>query len=220
MAVHERVVDERAVDERVTDEIRIMVVDPRRLIADALAALIRMRERFLVLGAAGVEDAVAQVTAQQPDVLVCGVGCQPGQSLDLVKDLRACAPRMELIIVADVLEPRLVKFVLDNNVGGLLLSDVPAIEIAGCLDQVAQGRAVLPAGWQGILAADRDDPLGTLSKRQMEVLHLLAEGCSYEDIASRLFISVNTVKFHVRSIFERLGVRNRMAAARVLGGRR
>jgi LuxR family maltose regulon positive regulatory protein len=50
----------------------------------------------------------------------------------------------------------------------------------------------------------------------MEVLTLLADGCSYEEIGAKLFISLNTVKFHVRSIFMRLGVRNRMAAARLL----
>jgi two-component system nitrate/nitrite response regulator NarP len=66
------------------------------------------------------------------------------------------------------------------------------------------------------LSADRNDPLDTLSERQMEVLGLLADGFSYEEIGTRLFISVNTVKFHVRSIFLRLGVRNRMAAARLL----
>ena len=60
----------------------------------------------------------------------------------------------------------------------------------------------------------------TLSKRQLEVLELLAQGCSYEQIGVRLFISLNTVKFHVQSIFSRLGVRNRMAAARILENRR
>jgi DNA-binding NarL/FixJ family response regulator len=54
----------------------------------------------------------------------------------------------------------------------------------------------------------------------MEVLVLLSDGLSYEEIGARLFISLNTVKFHVRSIFLRLGVRNRMAAARLLGQRR
>jgi DNA-binding NarL/FixJ family response regulator len=53
----------------------------------------------------------------------------------------------------------------------------------------------------------------------MQVLTLLADGYSYEEIGARLFISLNTVKFHVRSIFLRLGVRNRMAAARVLANR-
>ena len=85
--------------------------------------------------------------------------------------------------------------------------------------QVADGRAVLPTGWKRAIAAERDDPLVTLSKRQMEVLQLLAQGCSYEEIGMRLFISLNTVKFHVQSIFSRLGVRNRMAAARILDNR-
>jgi len=55
-----------------------------------------------------------------------------------------------------------------------------------------------------------------LSDRQMQVLELLSEGYSYDQIARRLFISVNTVKFHIRSIFSQLGVRNRVAAARLL----
>ena len=70
-----------------------------------------------------------------------------------------------------------------------------------------------------MLADEKDDPLESLSERQLEVLGLLAEGCSYEEIGARLFITVNTVKFHVRSIFVRLGVGNRMAAAHVLAQR-
>ena len=95
-----------------------------------------------------------------------------------------------------------------------------ADELAACIAQVADGRAVLPTGWKRAIAAERDDPLVTLSKRQMEVLQLLAQGCSYEEIGTRLFISLNTVKFHVQSIFSHLGVHNRMAAARILGHNR
>ncbi|MBV8944891.1 MAG: helix-turn-helix transcriptional regulator, partial [Solirubrobacterales bacterium] len=64
-----------------------------------------------------------------------------------------------------------------------------------------------------------DDPLESLSERQLEVLTLAAEGLSYQDIATRLFISSNTVKFHLRTIYLRLGVRNRAAAARLVNER-
>jgi DNA-binding NarL/FixJ family response regulator len=77
----------------------------------------------------------------------------------------------------------------------------------------------MPVGWQRMLADEEDDPLASLSERQMEVLRLLADGFSYEEIGTRLFITLNTVKFHVRSIFARLGVCNRTAAARVLAQR-
>jgi DNA-binding CsgD family transcriptional regulator len=67
-----------------------------------------------------------------------------------------------------------------------------------------------------VLATQSEDPVGSLSDRQLEVLRLVAEGDSYEEIGRRLFISANTVKFHLRSIYMRLGVRNRVAAARML----
>ncbi len=195
---------------------RVAVADPRRLIAEALAALIDSREGFSVTGAIVAAGAVDAIVEQRPDVVVVGAGAESRLAMDLVRELRGRAPRVEIVIVADVLEPALVSFVLDQGIGGLLLTDAAGRDIAACLEHVAHGRAVLPSGWQGALSADRNDPLDALSERQLEVLKLLADGFSYEEIGARLFISLNTVKFHVRSIFLRLGVRNRMAAARLL----
>jgi DNA-binding NarL/FixJ family response regulator len=150
---------------------------------------------------------------------VVGVGAEPRKALELARTLLAAVSGAAIVIVAEILEPELVSFVLDEGISGLLLTDAPGREVAACLDQVANGRAVLPSGWHGALVADRNDPLDALSERQMQVLMLLADGCSYEEIGARLFITLNTVKFHVRSIFQRLGVGNRMAAARVLSNR-
>jgi DNA-binding NarL/FixJ family response regulator len=200
--------------------LRVAVADRRRLIAEALAALIADREEFTVTGAVAGDGAVASLAEQHPDMVVVGAGADPREAMDLVRELRRKAPGVEIVIVADALEPALVGFVLDQGIGGLLLTDAAGREVVACLDHVAHGRAVLPPGWQGALYADRNDPLDALSDRQMEVLTLLADGFSYEEIGARLFISLNTVKFHVRSIFLRLGVRNRMAAARLLARRR
>lgn len=198
---------------------RVAVADPRRLIAEALAALIANREGFAVTGAIVADGAAEAISEQRPDVVVVGAGADSRPAMELVRELRRRVPRVEIVIVADALEPALVSFVLDQGIGGLLLSDAAARDVAVCLDHVAHGRAVLPSGWQGALSADRNDPLAALSERQLEVLRLLADGLSYEEIGTRLFISLNTVKFHVRSIFLRLGVRNRMAAARLLANR-
>ncbi|MGH2894595.1 MAG: LuxR C-terminal-related transcriptional regulator [Solirubrobacteraceae bacterium] len=196
--------------------VRVAVADRRRLIAEALGALIANREGFSVTGAVMADGAVETIAEQRPDVVVVGAGADSRPAMELIRELRRRVPGVEIVIVADALEPALISFVLDQRIGGLLLSDAAARDVEVCLDHVAHGRAVLPPGWQGALAADRDDPLDALSERQMQVLVLLADGFSYEEIGARLFISLNTVKFHVRSIFLRLGVRNRMAAARLL----
>jgi DNA-binding NarL/FixJ family response regulator len=196
--------------------VRVAVADRRRLIAEALAALIAGWEGFSVTGAIAGDSPVNAIAEQHPDVVVVGASADSRPARELVRELRRRVPTVEIVIVADVLEPALVSFVLEQGIGGLMLSDAAGRDVVTCLDQVAQGRAVLPPGWQGALSADRNDPLAALSERQMQVLVLLADGCSYEEIGTRLFISLNTVKFHVRSIFLRLGVRNRMSAARML----
>lgn len=208
-----------AVPESAGEVVRVAIADDRRLIAEALAALIGSRDGFSVAWAGVGEDAVAAVPEQRPDVVVVGVGAEPRRALELARTLLAAPCGAAVVIVAEILEPELVSFVLDEGISGLLLTDAPGREVAACLDQVAHGRAVLPSGWHGALVADRNDPLDALSERQMQVLMLLADGCSYEEIGARLFITLNTVKFHVRSIFQRLGVGNRMAAARVLSNR-
>jgi DNA-binding NarL/FixJ family response regulator len=199
-----------------TRKIRVMIGDRRRLVAESLAALIGSLDGFTVTGVIGGDDGIPAIGGHRPDVAVVGVGQDQAAAIELVRSLSARAPDLAIVLVAESLEPELVRFVLEQQLSGLLLTDASGRDIGASLDQVAQGRAILPAGWRQALTAERNEALDALSERQLQVLTLLADGCSYEEIAERLFITVNTVKFHVRSIFVRLGVRNRMAAARML----
>jgi DNA-binding NarL/FixJ family response regulator len=196
--------------------VRVLVGDQRPLIAEAMAALVATLPAFTVTGVIYGDDPTRLVVGEKPDISLVGVATRCSGSLDFVRMVREAAPGARIVIVADKMESDLVKFVLEEQINGLLLNDGPAADFAASLNQVVQGHAVLPAGWQGVLSGGSEGALGSLSDRQMQVLRLLSEGCSYEEIGSRLFISLNTVKFHVRSIFLQLGVRNRVAAARML----
>jgi two-component system response regulator DesR len=200
-------------------EIRVAVIDSRGLIADALAALIQSMKGFAVVGVFEGAQELPAIAAGQPGLVLVGVGGEPTAGLDVARCVRHHALDAEVVVLADQLTPDLVKFVLDERLNGLILTDTRASDLAACLGRVARGHAVLPGNWQRVLAARGDDPVGSLSERQLEVLRLVAEGHSYEEIGTRLFISANTVKFHLRSVYLRLGVRNRVAAARVLAAR-
>lgn len=199
--------------------IRVAVGDERRMIAEALAALVDTMSGFEVSAVVAGEAGVCTIAADPPDLVLAGVEPGSGAGFGLVRVIRSRMPELQIVIVADLLQPDVVKLVFDQRLGGLLLTDMSALGIATSLDEVAHGRSVLPVGWQQMLVPKDDDPLDALSPRQMDVLRLLTDGLSYEEIGARLFITVNTVKFHVRSIFERLGVCNRMAAARVFAER-
>ena len=196
--------------------IRIAVADARQLVAEALGALVETMDGLELVEVFDGTQSLPAIVARPPDVLLVGIGADPTEAFCLVRSLRGIAPNLAIVVVADVLTPELVTFVLEHRLNALLLTDTPSAELAACLDRVTSGHAVMPANWHTVLATHRDDPVDSLSERQLEVLTLVAEGCSYEEIGTRLFISANTVKFHLRSIYMRLGVRNRMAAARML----
>jgi DNA-binding NarL/FixJ family response regulator len=200
--------------------LRLTITDPRRLIAEALALAVGQATAFEVAATLWGEISAQAVAESEPDMILVGVGAEEERALSLIEGLGRRVPAAEVVIVADAPTQRLLGAVVERSLGGLLLTDHPASDLVVSLTHIARGQAVLPSGWQAALVRHSNEPLDCLSERQLEVLRLLAEGCSYEEIGGRLFISVNTVKFHIRSIFERLGVHNRMAAARLLAAGR
>lgn len=198
----------------------VVVVDDRRLIREALATLLGAGGRFTVTAcAAGTVDG-DDVAALEPDVVLVGVGQTMDDQLEFIVALHRAAPEVATVILAESNDAELIRCVLDQGVGALISTDSTVEDLEFTLEQVLRGLTALPAGWQRILSGDDGDPVAELSARQLEVLRLLADGFRYEEIAERLIITVNTVKFHVRSIYMRLGVSNRMAAAKLLAASR
>jgi|SRR5579875_716570 len=200
--------------------LRLVVADPRRLIAEALALAVLGEPTFEIVATLWGDLQPQAIAEVSPDMVLLGVGADEERALVLIDALDRHLPSAEIVLVADAPTRRLLGAVMERSLGGLLLTDHPASDLVASLAHIARGQAVLPSGWQAALARSSSEPVDSLSDRQLEVLRLLAEGCSYEEIGSRLFISINTVKFHTRSIFERLGVHNRMAAVRLLAGAR
>ena len=103
---------------------------------------------------------------------------------------------------------------LEERVEGVVLKSDTAEEVILALN-VLEGRAVMPAGWHEALL-EREAVARVLSVREREVLDLAASGLSNKEIAERLVISVNTVKFHLRGVYRSLGVRNRLQASQAM----
>jgi two-component system nitrate/nitrite response regulator NarP len=97
-------------------------------------------------------------------------------------------------------------------VGGVILKSYSTNDIRAAISYMATGRTVMPGGWQRAVLAHAHERLG-LSPRHRQILALIAEGRRNEEIATELGVSPNTVKFHIRVLYSRLGVRNRVEAA-------
>ena len=171
----------------------VVVFSEQRLVAEGLQALLRTAGGF----------AVPAVTGSLGDLLVAVERLRPG---------------VRVVVLADSLEPRLAGLVAAGHADALL----PKVEASGratvqAIRDVLSGRQVL-SGWSSRTTPGRDAGTRSLSARQREVLRLVVAGYSNAQIAEELVISVNTVKFHVRTIFRELGIRSRVDAARRHGG--
>jgi DNA-binding NarL/FixJ family response regulator len=203
----------RASDERL---VTVVIIDERQLFVDALTALLGANNRFSVAACGNYDADPSEIVAARPDLALVGVGELNAPPLRLIGALHELAPELRIVILADSAEAELIRCVLQQDVAALVLTAVTGQDLEVALYNVLRGQSALPMGWQAVLAVSDRNPVSALSKRQLEVLRMLADGCTYEEISEKLFISVNTVKFHVRTIYLRLGVSNRTAAAKLL----
>jgi len=201
---------------------RIIVADDHPLTRDALASLLG-RNGFDVVGeAADGAEAIELASSTQPDLVLLDLAMPGMDGLTALPRLRAAAPDCEVVVLtASGTEDNLLAAIRAGAAGYLLKSEPPE-RIVTFLRGVADGEAALSgAVARRLLDQVRDGRLGSgvpdgiaeaLSARELEVLLLLDEHHSTDDIARRLFISEHTVRSHVKSLLRKLGVSSRREA--------
>jgi DNA-binding NarL/FixJ family response regulator len=142
-------------------------------------------------------------------------GDDPAAGTAAVSKIRRAYPQLKILLLCAAVSRAVVSCAIDEHVEGLVLQSDAAEDVVLALRHVLEGRAVMPAGWQ-VASLERNSLLATLSVREREVLELAAAGMSNKEIAELLVISLNTVKFHLRTIYSRLGVRNRVQATQAV----
>jgi len=133
-----------------------------------------------------------------------------------VPEIRRADSELKILLICEVASLAVVRTAIDERAEGVVLSSDTTEELILALRHVLEGRTVMPVGWQAA-TCEPNVLLQALSAREREVLELVASGLSNKEIAARLMISSNTVKFHLRTIYTRLGVHNRVQATQMVG---
>ena len=158
------------------------------------------------LAAGGGEPQVLLIDA---DDSACGVG--------VLAEVRRRHPKMRILLLCEAVTPAIVRVTITEEVEGLVLKSDSVEEVITAFHHVLEGRSVMPCGWQAVpLEPAGASPLDALSVREREVLELAVGGMRNREIAERLMISSNTVKFHLRAIYSHLGVHSRIQAAHAI----
>ncbi len=194
---------------------RVVIADDAVLVREGIARLLS-DAGFEVVGHAGdAEELMRLVQAAKPDVAVVDIRMPPTHSdegLVAAQEIRRRHPLTGVLVLSQHLEPRYAVRLLEEaprRVGYLLKERVGRIEeLTDALRRIAAGECVVDRAVVDELMARRRrrDPLEELSRREREILSLMAEGRSNQAICQHLYLSPKTIETHIRSLFGKLGL--------------
>ncbi len=196
--------------------IRVMLVDDHNVVRSGLATFLRAYEDLELVGEAknGLE-AVNLCHAKQPDVILMDLMMPEMDGIAATRAILAEHPGIKIIAMTSFEEEQLVQGVLAAGAISYLIKNVTSDELAKAIRDAASGRSTLsPEAARVLVQATRPtkQPLYDLTEREMDVLKLVVQGQSNQQIAEALFVSIATVKAHISNILSKLQVSSRTEA--------
>lgn len=189
---------------------------------DRLARIIDSHEKLSLLGACqNLAEARRGLDQTSPDVLLTDLGLPDGHGTSLIREARQKDDRMEIMVISVFGDERNVLDAIESGATGYLLKDGDSSYVAdSILELMAGGSPISPSIARHLLKrfskpqqpAPQSSPSPALTNREMEVLHGVAKGLTYTEIAGLLGMSPNTITSHIKHIYRKLEVRSRSEA--------
>jgi two-component system nitrate/nitrite response regulator NarP len=203
---------------------RVLIADDHPMIAAALELLLRGTDYQLVGRARSGKDAIAQVQALKPDILLLDVNMPDGSGIEVLRQLGDVvdAPAV-ILLTAGMDETQLISADSLKPDGMVLKTSDPAL-LLECIEQVRAGSSWVDPeiAERTRMAVERASMGPSLTPRERELIDLVRRGLRNRDIASELRVTEGTVKVYLHAIFDKVGVDNRtelaMRAGELLGG--
>jgi DNA-binding NarL/FixJ family response regulator len=204
------------------DKIKVLLVDDHAILREGLRMLLGCQPDIEVIGEAGDgQEALDKAALLQPDVVLMDISMAGMDGLEATRELRRTQPETQIIVLSQHDEPQFVNSLLEAGAAGYVLKRMGGASVVDAVRSVYREGAYLPpaiarqmlngthqqqaAGSRGDMARSAHGrPL--LTPRETEVLKLVAQGFSTQDIAERLCLTVKTVSVHRTNLMHKLGL--------------
>jgi two-component system, NarL family, response regulator DegU len=214
--------------------IKVVIADDHALFRDGLRKILSLEKDILVVGEAGNGDEVPKIVERtKPDVLLLDLKMPKGDLVQNLLDVGARSPATRVMILTAFSDEENVLNAAKGGAKGYVPKGVPSATLLQAIKAVHGGGFWIDKeipSWETFqeivevqsgpreAAPQLDESIKALTKREMEILRLVAEGLTNEEIGKKIFISEKTVKTHLTNIFDKLKVNNRFKAALMLMG--
>lgn len=215
--------------------IKVVVADDHTLFREGVKKILSLEKDILVVGEAVRGDEVIKVVERsKPDVLLLDLRMPKGDVVQTLLDVKERNPATKVMILTAFAEDESVLNAAKGGARGYLLKGADFATLLQAIKKVHSGglwidkelptadtfEEIALGQIEHVMAPRRDDAVESLTRRELEILRLVAEGMTNEEIGKKIFISEKTVKTHLTNIFDKLKVNNRFKAALMIMGQR
>lgn len=188
--------------------IRIAVAEDQRLIRDLLVAVLARESDFQIVGEASTgRETIALAQSARPDILVLDIALPDIDGMEVARTVRKAQPKLPILALSIHEDPYSVREMLRAGADGYVVKSAAVGELVQAIRSVTQGRMYLsPAIARLAVGKPSAEEDASLTRREREVLALIANGRHSAAIAAKLSISVGTVEAHRRNIMTKLGL--------------
>lgn len=198
---------------------KVLIVEDDGGVRESLAALINDADGFeCVSSHTTAEDAIKHIPDKKPDVVLMDINLPNMSGIDCVRKLKELAPQTQIMMLTMYEDPDQIFNSLAAGASGYLLKRTPHAKLLDAIQEVQRGASPMSGKIARVVVQyfqkknKPDTDAQALSKREQEILELLAKGYRYKEIADTLSISFDTVRSHLRNIYDKLHVSSRTEA--------
>jgi DNA-binding NarL/FixJ family response regulator len=197
--------------------VRILLVDDHRVLREGLERILGFCEDFDVVGsAADGEQALEEARRLEPDLVLLDLALPGMHGLEVIPRLLEQEHRPQILVLTVHDDDEMATKAVRAGAHGYILKSTSSQELTTAIKRVAAGGQYYdPVVVRGLMREGQTDPQEQLTEREAAVLRLVAAGLTNREIAAQLYVSIDTVKSHLESVFRKLGVGDRTHAVAV-----
>ncbi|HRI25213.1 MAG TPA: response regulator transcription factor [Ferruginibacter sp.] len=196
--------------------IRVFIVDDHYMVVEGIRSLLQHEKSIEWTGhAMNAESCLAFLKQQQPDVILMDINLPDKSGIDLCAEVKKKYPSVFVIGLSTFNQQSFIQKMQDNGASGYVLKNASQKELLEAIETVAKGKTYLSDEAAFSLLKDENSKIPVLTRREKEVLELIAGGSTNQEIAGRLFISSATVDTHRKNLLAKLDAKNTASLVRI-----
>ncbi len=196
---------------------KLFIVDDHYMVIEGIRSLLQHEAGLEWTGhASNAASCLAYLRQQRPDVILMDISLPDKNGIDLCKEVKEKYPSVFILGLSTFSQESFISKMMDNGASGYVLKNATKEELLEAIETVMKGRLFLSMDAAQSLRSAADKPdMPVITRREKEVLELIATGCTNAEIAERLFVSVSTIDTHRKNLLEKFNVRNTASLVRL-----